>query len=72
MEVLKYRKDANSAWQDVVAIVGPQGEAGKDGAQGPAGKDGVDGKDYILTDTDKQEIANLVLAAIASSEDVNY
>lgn len=108
MEILKYRKDANSPWQDVVALVGPQGEPGKDGsfeelteeqkeslrgpqgepgkdgaqgpkgdkgdtgAQGPAGADGKDGSDYILTDTDKQEIANLVLAAIPSSEDVSY
>jgi hypothetical protein len=27
---------------------------------GPAGKDGQDGKDYVLTDADKQEIANMV------------
>ena len=72
MEILKYRKDANSPWLDVVALVGPQGEPGKEGAQGPAGANGKDGQDYILTEDDKQEIANLVLAAIPSSEDVTY
>ena len=42
MEILKYRKDVNSPWQDIVALVGPQGEPGKDGLNG---KDGVNGKD---------------------------
>lgn len=28
--------------------------------KGADGKDGVDGKDYVLTDEDKQEIANLI------------
>lgn len=105
MEILKYRKDANSPWQDVVALVGPQGQPGKDGEQGPQGvqgepgKDGYtpvkgvdyfdgekgeqgiqgiqgepgkDGQDYILTEDDKAEIANIVLAAIPSSEEVTY
>jgi hypothetical protein len=43
MEILKYRKDANSPWQDVVALIGPQGEPGKDGLNGIDGKDGKDG-----------------------------
>ena len=53
MEILKYRKDANSPWQDIAAIVGPmgpQGEPGKDGANGIDGKDGytpVKGVDYF-------------------------
>lgn len=134
MEVLKYRKDANSPWQSIVALKGEpgkdgtmtfedlteeqreslrgpqgiQGEPGKDGAngadgkdgytpvkgvdyfdgqdgapgkdgekgeqgiQGPQGEPGKDGEDYILTEADKTEIANLVLAAIPSSEGVNY
>lgn len=42
MEILKYRKDVSSPWQDIVALVGPQGEPGKDGLNG---KDGVNGKD---------------------------
>ena len=53
MEILKYRKDANSPWQDIAAIVGPmgpQGEPGKDGANGIDGKDGytpIKGVDYF-------------------------
>jgi hypothetical protein len=36
------------------------GVDGKDGINGTDGKDGADGKDYVLTDADKQEIADLV------------
>lgn len=48
---------------------GIQGEAGKDGekgdkgdtgAQGPQGPAGADGSDYILTESDKQDIASMV------------
>jgi hypothetical protein len=60
MEVLKYRKDANSPWQDIVAIVGPKGPAG------------TDGKDYILTEEDKINIAELVLGLLPSGEEVAY
>lgn len=35
---------------------------------GPAGKDGQDGKDYVLTDADKQEIADMV---DVNSEDID-
>ena len=47
MEILKYRKDINSPWQDIVALVGPQGEPGKDGLNGINGKDGLPGKDGL-------------------------
>lgn len=53
---------------------GPQGPAGKDGANGKDGKDGytpVKSVDYY-TDADKQEIVNLVLAALPNSEEVSY
>ena len=40
-----------------------QGKDGKDGEQGPAGKDG---EDYILTDSDKQEIAEIATASLSS------
>lgn len=39
---------------------GIQGEQGPQGIQGPQGTPGEDGKDYILTETDKQEIAGMV------------
>ena len=40
--------------------VGPKGEKGDTGATGPQGPAGADGKDYVLTDADKQEIAGMV------------
>ena len=43
---------------------GEQGIQGPQGEPGAPGKDGEDGKDYILTDTDKSDIANLVVAAL--------
>ena len=60
MEILKIRKYANSPWQDVLALVGPKGE------------DGKDGENYVLTEEDKAEIAQLVLAALPSSEEVSF
>lgn len=55
-------------------IQGIQGEQGLQGIQGPVGADGatpVRGTDY-WTAADKQEIINEVLAAIPSSEEVEY
>lgn len=49
MEVLKYRKDINSPWQEIVAIKGDKGE---------------DGKDYVLTAADKVEIVEMVIAQL--------
>lgn len=39
---------------------GAQGPQGEQGPQGADGKDGADGSDYVLTDADKQEIADMV------------
>lgn len=43
-----------------------QGQAGKDG------KNGVDGEDYILTEADKSEIANIVIGLIPIAEEASY
>lgn len=90
MEIIKYRKDKNSPWVDIPAIVGPQGpqgiqgEKGEQGIQGPKGDTGAQGPQgevgpegpkgdtYILTDTDKSDIAALVLAELPSTEEVEY
>ena len=45
-----------------------QGENGKDGADGKDGIDGKDGNDYVLTDADKEEIAEIVAENISPSE----
>ena len=44
---------------------GAQGIQGIQGVQGPAG---ADGKDYVLTNADKQEIVSEVLAALPTAE----
>lgn len=40
--------------------------------EGAPGKDGEDGKDYVLTAADKQEIANLVSSSFVDGEGVSY
>ena len=39
---------------------GPKGDKGDTGETGPQGPAGADGKDYVLTEADKQEIAGMV------------
>lgn len=74
-------KDGVDGKDGATGPAGKDGEPGKDGATGPAGpqgepgKDGApgkDGEDYILTTADKQEIANLVLAAMPAAEGVAF
>lgn len=48
--VLKFKDNETGIWKEIQTLVGPQGEPGANGQ---------DGKDYILTDADKQEIAAL-------------
>lgn len=47
---------------------GPVGPAGPQGVQGPAG---ADGRDYILTEADKQEIAGMVGTGGGSSVELD-
>lgn len=86
MEVIKYRVSPDAEWLPIMAIKGEPGKDGTmsfddlteeqkaslKGEPGADGKDGVDGKDYVLTDNDKQEIANLVIASLPNSEEVSY
>ena len=58
MEILKL-KQPDGTWQDVVALVGPKGDTP------------VKGTDYY-TEADKQEMVQLVLATLPSSEEVSY
>ena len=51
---------------------GPQGEIGPVGPVGPKGEPGAPGEDYVLTEADKSEIANLVLASIPVGDEVSY
>ena len=58
MAILKIR-DADGNVQEIIAI------------KGEAGKDGQPGKDYVLTEADKQEIANIVLSSVVSVVDTD-
>lgn len=48
--------------QGIQGEKGDTGEQGPQGEQGIQGKKGADGQDYILTESDKAEIANKVLS----------
>ena len=52
---------------------GADGQPGKDGEPGQPGKDGEPGKDYVLTNEDKTEIAELAadLVKVPSDEHIN-
>lgn len=51
---------------------GPKGEDGAKGDQGEVGPQGPAGKDYVLTDADKQEIAGLVEVPEPDVDLTNY
>lgn len=54
---------------------GPQGPAGATGAtgpQGPTGATGPQGDDYILTNQDKQDIADLVYGMLNNLANGSY
>lgn len=69
MSVLRFKDPATNEWQEITTLMGPagpQGESGPRGEVGPQGPQGIQGEqgpagtDYVLTDADKQEIANMV------------
>ena len=51
---------------------GDKGDTGATGPQGPEGPAGKDGEDYILTDADKQQIANMVVIPAPDVDLSNY
>ncbi len=55
--------------EELENLRGPQGEIGE---MGPKGEKGEDGSNYILTDNDKQEIANIINASIVDGNEVAY
>jgi hypothetical protein len=58
--------------QGIQGPKGDQGEPGPAGKDGTNGIDGKDGADYVLTDADKTEIAQLALAAMPVAEEGAY
>lgn len=65
---------SNGNWYigDTDTGVQAQGEPGKDGQDGQPGADGKDGEDYVLTGTDKSDIANIVLELLPAWEGGSY
>lgn len=55
---------------DFVGEKGEKGEKGDQGIQGEKGDKGEDGNDYVLTDADKTEIANIVLTNFINVSEV--
>lgn len=51
---------------------GEQGPKGDQGIQGEPGADGQPGSDYVLTEADKTEIAQLAITLIPASEEVSF
>ena len=51
---------------NVGAVVGAKGD------KGDKGDKGTDGKNYVLTDTDKTEIAHIAINDIADGDEVKY
>ena len=51
---------------------GDRGEQGIQGIQGEKGDRGEQGEGYVLTDADKAEIADIVLASLPVAEGVSF
>lgn len=60
-EVITIETAVNDALEKAKESGEFKGDKGDKGEDGKDGKDGVDGKDYILTETDKDEIAGIVI-----------
>ena len=61
--------DSDGSTVNVGAVVGAKGDKGDTGEPGTAG---ADGQDYVLTDTDKTEIANIAIGNITDGDEVKY
>lgn len=75
------KSEVDAAIENIELTPGPQGipgEKGETGAQGPQGEPGAngqpgkDGSDYVLTEADKTEIAQLALTLIPASEEGSF
>lgn len=77
MSILKIKNDLGE-WESITVCKGEKGDAftyedfSEEQLASLQGPQGEPGQDYVLTEDDKTEIANIVLAAIPSSEEENY
>lgn len=58
--------------QGVQGPIGPEGPQGEQGIQGPEGPQGPQGNDYVLTDADKSNIADIVLSKLKTWNGGSY
>lgn len=63
MSVLRFKDPVTNTWKEISTIKG---------YTPIKGVDYFDGKDYVLTDEDKAEIAQLALEAMPSAEEGEY
>lgn len=61
-------KDGTVSFNDLTE----EQKAGLKGEKGEPGPKGDDGKNYVLTAADKQEIANIVTSSLVDGEGVSY
>jgi hypothetical protein len=66
MSVLRFKDPVSNTWKEISTIKGDPGYTPIKGV------DYFDGEDYILTDEDKAEIAQLALEAMPSAEEGEY
>jgi hypothetical protein len=66
MSVLRFKDPVTNTWKEISTIKGDPGYTPIKGV------DYFDGEDYILTDEDKAEIAQLALEAMPSAEEGEY
>lgn len=65
--ILQVKNEAGE-WVEITAL---KGEKGDTGATGEKGDTPIKGTDYY-TEADKQEMVELVLAAVTNGEEVSY
>lgn len=72
------KSEVDAAIEEIELTPGPKGDkgdkgdSGEQGPQGEPGADGQPGSDYVLTEADKAEIAQLALTLIPASEEVSF
>lgn len=66
MSVLRFKDPVTNTWKEISTIKGDPGYTPIKGV------DYFDGEDYILTEEDKAEIAQLALEAMPSAEEGEY
>lgn len=69
--VLRIR-DADGEMVAIPSIRGETGATGPQGPSGPPGERGLQGASYVLTDSDRQQIANIVMADWREMEGNNW